>query len=445
MKVQEYGRVKACSARRALSWGGLAVLILSSSAGMVRAQTGGVPTTGPVPRTERIEDRTASEPDAYKPLGIKVGSFLLFPTLEADEMLNDNIYATSTGRTTSFVQLLKPTIDVRSQWSVHQLDFFARGGFGFYSADRSLNFQDFSVGVNGRVDIQRDWNVYGGGSFTRGHEELGTPNTASGTFQPSIYNQIAANAGYYQAFQRLSVRLDGRMDNFTYFNNSQGPAQGFVPNSDRNRTEFRETARIGYEFAPSFQVWTRGGLNQRSYATVPDAFGLNRNSNGWEILGGVTIDFGGITSLEAFGGYLQQNYVSGQFSNVSVPTFGLTGYWNPMRTLWVKPFVRRTVDDSSFSNAASYLNTAFGLDVTYDLRANVSVEGHGDYSIADYTAVTAGNTQYDQYYNFRLGLMYKPTRNFFVGPQYQFQHRTSNQVGSDYDQNIVMLRLGAQL
>jgi hypothetical protein len=42
----------------------------------------------------------------------------------------------------------------------------------------------------------------------------------------------------------------------------------------------------------------------------------------------------------------------------------LTGYWNPLRELWVKPFVRRTVDDSSLSNAASYLNTAFGLDVT---------------------------------------------------------------------------------
>jgi hypothetical protein len=83
--------------------------------------------------------------------------------------------------------------------------------------------------------------------------------------------------------------------------------------------------------------------------------------------------------------------------------------------------------------------------VTYDLRPNVSVEGHGDYSIADYAAVTAGNGRYDQYYNFRIGLLYRPTRNFFVGPQYQFIHRTSNQVDSDYDQNIVMLRLGAQL
>src|SRR6185369_12049207 len=127
--------------------------------------------------------------------------------------------------------------------------------------------------------IQRDWNVRGGASFSHAHEELGTPNTASGgAFQPTVYNQIAANAGYYQSFQALNVRLDGRFDNFNYLNNSQGPAQGFIPNSDRNRSEFKETLRLGYEFSPGYQIWARGGLNQRVYASVPDSSGLYRNS-----------------------------------------------------------------------------------------------------------------------------------------------------------------------
>lgn len=437
----------AVGTTRAFVAGALA-LSLSGPITAAFGQAGGAPTVGPTTRTERTDDRTATERDLYKPLGIRVGSFLLFPTLEADEMLNDNIYATSsaTGQTASFVQLIKPSLELRSQWSVHELNLFANGGFGLYSADSSQNFQDAAVGATGRVDIQHDWNMYGGASFTHGHEALGTPNTVSGgTFQPTFFNQVSANVGYYQAFRALSVRLDGRMDNYTYFNNSQGPAQGFIPNSDRNRTEFRETLRIGYEFSPGYQVWTRGGLNQRNYATVPDSFGQNRNSNGWEVLGGVTVDFGGITQLEAFAGYLQQNYVAGQFSTVSAVAFGLTGYWNPMRELWVKPFVRRTVDDSSLSNSASYLNTAIGFDVTYDMRPNIRVEGHGDYSIADYTAISSGSGRYDQYYTLRIGFLYQPTRNFFVGPQYQFVHRTSNQFNSDYNQNLIMLRLGAQL
>ena len=50
-----------------------------------------------------------------------------------------------------------------------------------------------------------------------------------------------------------------------------------------------------------------------------------------------------------------------------------------------------------------------------------------------------------QYLTFRAGVMYLPTANFFVGPTYQFIHRSSNQFNGDYDQNIVMLRLGARL
>jgi hypothetical protein len=42
-------------------------------------------------------------------------------------------------------------------------------------------------------------------------------------------------------------------------------------------------------------------------------------------------------------------------------------------------------------------------------------------------------------------MQYLLTANFYVGPTYQFIHRTSNQFNADYDQNIVMLRLGARL
>jgi hypothetical protein len=39
--------------------------------------------------------------------------------------------------------------------------------------------------------------------------------------------------------------------------------------------------------------------------------------------------------------------------------------------------------------------------------------------------------------------MYSPDRRFYLGPQYQYVHRWSNQLGNDFGQNIFMLRLGA--
>lgn len=405
----------------------------------------------PLQRDERPDNRSAAvrESETYNPTGIRVGGFKFFGSLEADEVFNDNINATSNavGKQAGFVQLINPMLELRSDWGNHMLNAYAKGGFGFNSVNGPLNnFQDVSVGADGRLDIQRNWNVYGGLSWNRRHDEFGTPNTPSGIGLPvTVYNQSSANVGYFQGFNRLNVRLDGRFDNYDFFNNGLGPAQGVIPNSDRNRNEWREALRFGYEFSPGYEAWVRGGLNQRRYFQL-DSSGLDRSSNGFDVVGGVIVDLGGITAVEAFAGYLQQTYVAGQFSTISAPTFGLTGYWNPLRELWVKPFVRRTVDDSALQGAAAYLSTTAGLDVNYHVRPNIRLDGHADYAVADFTALSANTTnQYDQYVTFRAGVMYLPTAHFFVGPTYQYIQRWSNQFNGDYNQNILMLRLGARL
>jgi hypothetical protein len=415
--------------------------------------------TGPVPgaqgqpgvRPERPDSQSpaARAAENYDPKGVQIGSFKLFPSLELDEIYNDNIYAvpTAQGKTGSFIQQIKPVLDLRSDWNVHMLNAYAKAGFGLYGIDSAFNnFQDVSVGADGRVDIQRNWNVYGGGSWNRRHEERGSPNSVSTAGIPvTVYNQTIGNVGYYQKFNRFSARADGRLDNYIYFNNGLGPAEGVIPNSDRNRNEFREALRLGYEFLPGYEVWVRGSLNQRTYFQN-DSAGLNRSSTGFDIVGGILIDLGGITAIEVFAGYLSQTYQSWQFSNVSVPTFGLTGYWNPIRELWVKPFVRRTVDESALTTSAAYINTSGGLDIDYHMRPNIRLNAHGDYSVADYLP-QAGvvGTRYDQYWTFRANAQYLFTENFYVGPSYQFISRNSNQANSSYDQNVIMLRLGARM
>ena len=405
----------------------------------------------PLPRPERPDVRTPTERQAedYTAQGMRVGGFKLYSGLEADEIFNDNVYATSpaVGTVASFVQLLNPSVSLKSDWNNHMLNFFALGRFGLYSIDPSLNnYQDVSVGGDGRLDIQRNWNVYGGASWNRLHEEHGSPNTTIALGTPvTVFNQTSANVGYFQKFNRLSARLDGRYDNYAYQDNGLGPAQGVITNSSRNRNEWREALRFGYEFLDGYEGWVRGGLNQRRYLQL-DSSGLDRSSNGFDVVGGILIDLGGLTAVELFAGYMQQNYVSGQFGTISTPTFGLTGYWNPLHELWVKPFVRRVIDDSAFTNSAAFINTAVGFDLSYLARPNVQVDGHADYTIADYTAFsnTAG-APYDQYITLRLGAMYFPTSNFYIGPSYQFVHRTSNQFNGDFNQNVVMLRLGARL
>ena len=372
---------------------------------------------------------------------------MLLPEIELDEVYNDNIFATpigATGQTASFVQLIKPTLRLKSDWNQHALNFFARGSIGLFAATSIPNYTDYSVGTDGRYDIGRDWNGYGGGSFSHSHEDPGTPNGATGAVPPNLYDQIAGNVGYFQKFNRLSVRADGRIDNYHYTNNFVS-VNGSLPSFARDRTEFRESLRTGYEFMEGTQAWVRGSLNQRNYINTPDATGFFRNSSGFDVVAGLQIDFGGITSLEVFGGYLEQNFVDPNFKKVSQPTFGLTGYWNPIREVSVRPFVQRSVNDSGLTNAPAGLTTSGGIDIDYMIRPDVKLSAHGDYALIDYSLVSQVSTQVDQYITLRAAAIYTPDNIFFLGPSYQYVTKTSNQTGLNYNQNLIMLRLGAHL
>ena len=384
--------------------------------------------------------------ESYEPIGIRVGGFRLFPVLGLDELYDTNIFATDRGKEDDFITIVKPSLDLRSDWNNHMLNLFASGAFGFYAGHGQQDFQDFRVGFDGRVDIQRNWNVYGGASFNRLHEDRADPN-ATAFADPNKYDQISANLGYYQKFNRFSVKLDGRFDDYTFVNN-RGPAVGAISNPDRDRSEYLETLRLGYEFIEKYEVWIQGGLNQRVYDHRVDSAGFRRSSNAWEVIAGATIDFGGITQVEAYAGYRDQNYDDSRLGHIRGPVFGLTGYWNPLVPLMVKPYIKRSIDETVSTVHSGYWSTAFGVNVDYDMRPNVKITGAFSYTLLDYKkakGVAGTFDRNDDYLRFEIGLRYLPTENFFIGPGYQFTNRNSNVSGGDFDRHIFFLRAGARL
>ena len=298
----------------------------------------------------------------------------MFGTLEADEVFNDNIYATSnaTGKTAAFIQLINPTLELRSDWTNHMLNVYAKGGFGFYSVDRgSITIRIFRLAPM-RASI----------SSATGTSMAAPPGTVATTslvlpthpMAPACRlrstTSLPANVGYFQTFNRFNVRLDGRFDNYKYLTTAWDPHRALFPTVIATATNFARPCGS----AISSRLATRSGCAAVStsgniFSSIPLASTAHRT--GFDIVGGMIIDLGGITAVEIFAGYLQQTYVSGQFSTISTPTFGLIGYWNPIRGVWVKPFIRRTVDDSALQGTAAYINTSGGLDVDYHLLPNI--------------------------------------------------------------------------
>jgi len=120
--------------------------------------------------------------------------------------------------------------------------------------------------------------------------------------------------------------------------------------------------RAGYELRDGFDVWLQGGLNQRSYLQQVNIAGQQRDSSGWSAVAGSTLELSGVSKLEAFVGYSQQNYFSAGV-NTGAVIFGLGGTWNGFQPLVVRPFVIRSINETVFTNYQDY-----GVD---DLRRPV--------------------------------------------------------------------------
>jgi hypothetical protein len=178
----------------------------------------------------------------------------------------------------------------------------------------------------------------------------------------------------------------------------------------------------------------------RRYDETPDTTGVDRDSWGYSVVGGVALDFGGITFGEIYAGYLQQFYDDSDLENVSAPTFGGALTWNATTLTTVTLAVERAVLETTDAGASGYISTAGELTVDHELLRNVILSASGAVTNNDYE----GTSRTDWFYIGNVGARYLLNRNLYLSAGYLFRHRTSDEV-NNFDQNLIRIGLQTQL
>jgi len=387
-------------------------------------------------------------PPTTEELGIPLGSFRLYPTLDVRAGYDTNVFASSAGQQTgSAYEAISPSLQVRSDWNNHMLNFGGFGAFGFYNNATAQNYQNFGFNTDGRLDIYRDWNVTASAAFTGTTELLGTPDVAQ-SVSPSVVYAVPINVGMFQRFSRLFYQVNAGYTALRYSDFSQLNTNALSSGS-RDRNEFTESLRAGYELRDGFDVWLQGGLNQRSYLQQVNIAGQQRDSNGWSAVAGSTLELSGVSKLEAFVGYSQQNYFSAGV-NTGAVIFGLSGTWNGYQPLVVRPFVIRTINETVFTNYQDYVSTTIGAEFTYTLGSDWQLNAGATFSLLDYTPTPGTNAgafaHTDDFYRVSLGALYSIRPEFQVGPLYEFSagNGPDPNTSPNFTRHVIMLRFVAK-
>jgi len=382
------------------------------------------------PTAQTVLER--ARPD-HDPLGVRVGSFLIFPSMDVGGQFNSNIFNTESNRKADLIWIASPSLRLNSTWSNHMLNVFARGNFGFYTSNSRENYQDFAVGVESRVDIQRDTKVLFDVSAARSHEERGSPEDANGRF-PSVYYAYKSDMRFRHRFNRVTVELGALMD-FHDFAGVEGASGRTIDQDDRDRLRWEGAVRLGYFFNPRSEVFVRGAYSAVRYPRSPDRNGFDRNSSGFAVLGGLNYRITSTLFGELALGYREQHYEDRRLPPARGPAFNgsLTWLMTPLTTVQVSG--ARAIEETILSNASSYFATSGQVEITHELLRNVILQARFSIQNFSYTGISRNDT----YYRPGVGVTYLMGRHVYLRARYDLVYRQSNINGQNYEAHVFLL------
>lgn len=380
-------------------------------------------------------------------LGITMGSFRLYPSIDITTGYDNNVFAqggtnTPTG---SLSTIFGPALALRSEWLNHSINFLMGGGFGFYQSAPTQNYQNYFFIADGRIDIREDWFVMWSVGYRRATEALGTPNVSFAQ-APTVVESIPFTVSMSKKFNRFSVEVGASAIKSWFTDNSTITSSGLDALS-RNRTEYSERVRFGYDISEDVTLFVSPTISQTRYNQSVDSVGQNRNSDGAGLGFGARWAINPTSSLEGSVGYTQSNSAGG-LGSTSAYTFALSGTWNGYQPLTIRPNLSRGITETALSAYRNTISTVLGVDYTYQVFDEWAIAGGTSYSLADYQAIDGlgGVPRQDAFFRSSLGLLWQPRPQLSIGPIFEYTQGSSTDStnGPSYNRQILSIRLTAR-
>ena len=147
------------------------VLISGVFSGAAQAQSYDNPSIGQNP--------VVAQPQDFKPLGVRAGSFMLHPGVELAAQWNDNILYTQDDTLSDRIFHVRPYITAQSTWSRHSLSVRAAADIARYSDYSFRDYEDYFLQIGGTVDVSSQSAFSYGLDWMQLHEERSPANSAN--------------------------------------------------------------------------------------------------------------------------------------------------------------------------------------------------------------------------------------------------------------------------
>ena len=377
-----------------------------------------------------------TQPPEVGGTGFKVGSFTVYPEIQAGTFYDNNIYATRTARVTDLAVTLSPRLEVQSNWDRHALYADFGTDFTNYASHVGENTVDWHSIVEGRIDVDNDTRIVLGGVALQEHEDRSSPDAVEG-ITPTPYYQQNGYFGVLHRFGDINVRVGGGIERIT-FGNVMG-TNGEINNQDRNRNRYTMGALVRDDAREDFQPFVEALADLRRYDQTVDDFGYQRNSDGYRAGLGTIFRMSSDISGNIFAGIIQRTYTDQRFKPVT--TFAIDGNlrWQIGEDTAIVAFLDRSVEESTLPGSPAYIYSVLGGRIEQALRPDLTAFFRAAVSRADFLQVGRSDDEAD----ISIGARYYVTEKLYLGVDTRYTQRVAGTSIYSFSRNQLFLTVGS--
>ncbi|WP_157696589.1 outer membrane beta-barrel protein [Porphyrobacter sp. CACIAM 03H1] len=386
--------------RHAVTVTGLAGLVTLLSAGTAaRAQV------APPPRPAERQS------DEFEPVGGRIGSFFLFPSLETRIEYDDNILALPSEGEGDVELTVRGGVAIESRWQRHSLEADAYVQQNFHGRFTTEDVMEGGARLRGRLDISRDTSARLIASLDSLAEDRANITSAGQARRPTRFRRADALFALAQDFGRVQVVGDAQMVVLDFDDATR--ADGTVLNQDfRDSTYLRASLTTLVEVSPRVSGLLRGQVDRLTYSGNPDTPDpFDRDTTGYAIEAGMKLELSNLLFGEVRAGVLHRQVDDPSADGLTGASFGANLTWaaTPLTTL--RLFADRQVEEGGSQLVSGNVRSQARVEVEHELLRNLVLEGRAGFARIE--TIGQVETSADEY-NLMVGATWKLDRNFRV-------------------------------
>lgn len=273
----------------------------------------------------------------------------------------DNIFVTRRDEVDDLIVVVKPRLSYAVGEGDRRFSAHVDGEFGRYDDYGSEDYDDWSVGADGRYGLTPGLVLFGGGDYEGRHESRASSDAVRG-LEPTEYDRSYLFGGLLMQRGAVSARVAATMTGFDF---SDVPSSlGVINNDDRDRSQTELGSRVSWRREAGGEWFVQGALDRRDYDAPFDDFGFDRDSEGLSLALGARRVVSPRLTAEAFAGVMRQDYEDARLGEVTALDFGALIDWRGPAGLNLGFRVDRSIGETTLPESAAYVMTSGALDLT---------------------------------------------------------------------------------